>query len=81
MKVGYARASTHEQNHDLQIDALQAAECERIHTDTCSGSVVCAERPELQRLCEQLREDDLMWSGSRTDLAATCATSWSLSTS
>ena len=60
MKVGYARVSTHEQHHDLQIDALQAAECERIYTDTCSGSVACSERPELQRLCEQLRPDDIV---------------------
>lgn len=60
MKVGYARVSTHEQNHHLQIDALQAAECERIYTDTCFGSVACAERPELQRLCKQLRPDNIV---------------------
>lgn len=60
MKVGYARVPTHEQNHALQIDALQAAECERIHTGTCSGAVAGAERPELQRLCGQLRPDDIM---------------------
>ncbi len=60
IRFGYVRVSTHEQNHDLQIDALRAAGCERIYTDTCSGSVACAERPELQRLCEQLRPDDIV---------------------
>lgn len=47
MKVGYTRVSTHEQNHDLQIDALRAAGCERIFDDTCSGSVACADRPQF----------------------------------
>ena len=59
---GYARVSIHEQTHDLQFDALQQYGCEerRIFTDTCSGSVACAERPQLQRLCEQLREGDVL---------------------
>ena len=47
MKVGYTRVSIHEQNHDLQIDALRAAGCERIFDDTCSGSVACADRPQF----------------------------------
>ena len=62
MKIGYARVSTHDQTHDLQLDALRQYGCEERHifTDTCSGSVACAERPQLQRLCEQLREGDVL---------------------
>ena len=58
IKFDYARVST----HDLQIDALRQYGCEgrRVFTDTCSGSVACVERPQLQRLCEQLREGDVL---------------------
>ncbi len=36
MLVGYARVSTREQNQALQLDALQAAGCERVHTEKAS---------------------------------------------
>ena len=38
MKIGYARVSTDLQSTDLQIDALKMACCERIFTDTISGT-------------------------------------------
>ena len=60
MKIGYARVGTHEQFHDLQIDSLQAAGCERIYTDTCSGSVPGAERPELQNALAHARTGDTL---------------------
>ena len=45
MLVGYARVSTREQNHLLQLDALQAAGCERVYTEKASGAQ--RDRPEL----------------------------------
>jgi DNA invertase Pin-like site-specific DNA recombinase len=58
--IGYARVSTGEQNLDLQIDALQAAGCERtrIYTDELSG--VKVERPGLQEAWRQLRTGDTL---------------------
>ena len=55
--------STYEQLHDLQIDSLKAAGCERIYTDTCSGSVPGAERPELQSTLAYARAGDtfIVW--------------------
>ena len=55
MKFGYARVSTHDQHHDLQLDALRTAGCERIFTDNCSGSTACADRSQLQQLRDRLR--------------------------
>ena len=36
MLIGYARVSTHEQNLDLQLDALNKAGCEKIYECTSS---------------------------------------------
>jgi DNA invertase Pin-like site-specific DNA recombinase len=40
MKIGYVRVSQQEQNEALQVDALQAAGCEKLFTDTMAGSKV-----------------------------------------
>ncbi len=58
MRIGYARISTNVQNIDLQMDALNAAGCEQIFTDTISG--VKAERPGLTEAFRFLRENDTL---------------------
>ena len=58
MLIGYARVSTVDQNLDLQRDALEAAGCERLYDDHCSGGVV--ERPGLARALEILRPGDAL---------------------
>jgi DNA invertase Pin-like site-specific DNA recombinase len=58
MKIGYARVSTHEQNLDLQRDALKAAGCQKIIEDTASGGKV--RRDGLERARELLRTGDVL---------------------
>lgn len=58
MKIGYARVSTKDQNLAMQRDALKAEGCERIFEEKISGTKF--ERPELQRMLEQLREGDIV---------------------
>ncbi len=58
MKFGYARVSTREQNLALQLDALRRAGCEKIFQEHVSGAK--AERVELARLLEEVREGDVI---------------------
>ena len=58
MKIGYARVSTADQNLDLQLAALKEAGCGRIFQEKISGAKI--DRPELQRLLDQLRPDDIV---------------------
>ena len=59
MLFGYARVSTPEQNTTQQETALWDAKCDRVFVDHgVSGTV--ANRPELERLLDQLREDDVV---------------------
>ena len=55
---GYARVSTTDQDAQLQHDALTAAGCYRIFTDTASGAL--QSRPELNKLLDQLRPGDTL---------------------
>ncbi|BCA97289.1 resolvase (plasmid) [Legionella antarctica] len=58
MKIGYARVSTTDQNLDLQLTALKEAGCGRVYQEKISGAQ--RDRPELQRLLDQLRPDDII---------------------
>lgn len=60
MLIGYARVSSTEQILDLQLDALNAAECksENIYTDKKSGKNL--ERKGLNDALSHLREEDTL---------------------
>jgi DNA invertase Pin-like site-specific DNA recombinase len=58
MLIGYARISTHDQTLSLQKDALERAGCEKIFTDTVSGTK--AERKGLTEALSHLREGDTL---------------------
>jgi DNA invertase Pin-like site-specific DNA recombinase len=49
MLVGYARVSTDLQTTDGQIDALNAAGCERVFEESMSGTR--ADRPSERVMC------------------------------
>lgn len=57
MKIGYARVSTDDQSLDLQLDALEAAGCEKIFTEKASG--MKDDRTELQRAIGNVRKGDV----------------------
>ncbi|MGE7305732.1 recombinase family protein [Priestia megaterium] len=65
MKFGYARVSTKEQNLDLQIDALEKEGVDRIYKEVVSGAK--ADRPELARMLDNVREGDtiVIWKLDR----------------
>ena len=58
MKIGYARVSTQEQNLERQLDALNAAGCERIFNEKMTGTR--SDRPELKMMLLTLREGDTL---------------------
>ena len=67
MKIGYARVSTEEQNLDRQLDSLKEARCEKIFQEKITGTK--KERPELDKLMEQLRSGDLIIISDLTRLS------------
>ncbi len=58
MLMGYARVSTDEQTTRLQLDALEAAGCERTFSERASGA--SAERPVLADLISHTRKGDTL---------------------
>lgn len=58
MLIGYARISTDDQNLQPQLDALEAAGCDRVFQDQMSG--VTAQRPGLEEAIEFARQGDLL---------------------
>jgi DNA invertase Pin-like site-specific DNA recombinase len=56
--LGYARVSTPDQQPALRVDALQAAGCYRVFTETASGAR--AGRPVLAQVLDQLRPGDTL---------------------
>jgi DNA invertase Pin-like site-specific DNA recombinase len=58
MLIGYARVSTIEQTLDIQRDALKSAGCEKLYTDTASGSK--AERKGLEQALATARAGDTL---------------------
>lgn len=58
MLIGYARVSTIDQTVHLQQDALAAAGCEKVFTDTISGST--SARPGLDEALEFVRPGDTL---------------------
>jgi DNA invertase Pin-like site-specific DNA recombinase len=58
MLVGYARVSTEDQHLDSQIETLKQAGAERVWSEKVSGSN--ADRPELSKLIDQLRSEDVV---------------------
>jgi DNA invertase Pin-like site-specific DNA recombinase len=61
VKIGYARVSTLDQKLDLQMQALRKAGCKKFFREKVSGA--SRQRPEFQRMLEQLRAGDtiIVW--------------------
>jgi len=58
MQVGYARVSTQDQRPELQLDALEAAGCEKVFEEKASGAQ--RERPQLIAALDYLRAGDTL---------------------
>ncbi|MEP2987374.1 MAG: recombinase family protein [Parasphingorhabdus sp.] len=65
-RIGYARVSTCEQTLDLQIDALKAANCDRIFTDR-GISAIAKSRPGFDTALSMLGKGDslVLWKMDR----------------
>lgn len=57
-RIGYARVSTHEQDLDLQLDALKKHGCDAIYEEKVSAASL--DRPELTNCLKALRAGDTL---------------------
>jgi len=67
MIIGYARVSTVEQNLDRQIDSMKEHGVEKVFTEKATGKK--ADRPELMRMMDQLRDGDVVIISELTRLS------------
>lgn len=58
-KLAYIRVSSQDQNTARQRKALTAVGCSVLYEEKVSGATM--ERPELKRLLDELREDDIVY--------------------
>ncbi len=58
MKLGYARVSTEDQRLDLQRARLKEGGCGKLFEEKVSGAA--RGRPALERLLQELRDDDIL---------------------
>ncbi len=58
MKIGYARVSTKDQRLENQLKRLEAAGCELFFEEKISGTA--RKRPELDKMLDQIRKDDVV---------------------
>ena len=67
MLIGYARVSTLDQSLDRQIDALNSAGAVKLFTEKVTGKK--KDRPELMKLIDHLRQDDVIVISELTRLS------------
>jgi DNA invertase Pin-like site-specific DNA recombinase len=58
VKIGYARVSTQDQKLELQLKSLKKAGCQKIFREKVSG--FNRQRPEFQRMLDQIRPGDII---------------------
>jgi DNA invertase Pin-like site-specific DNA recombinase len=58
MRLGYARVSTGDQSLDGQCQRLSTAGCDKLFEEKISGAT--RNRPQLEKLIEHLRKDDIL---------------------
>jgi len=58
MLIGYARVSTHDQNAEMQVDALNAIGCAKVFVEIVSGAVT--DRPQLRAAMRAAKRGDVI---------------------